>query len=485
LRFSENLQANPPSNSPLLNEGTKGLAGAERDRRAPAPAYLSAESNDSDGKREIIMKTRQSSTCWLGLALACGTLTFAVTTQAGKPVKPPPPPPTPAYVPVLLGGLQPSDGLISTGITDLNNAGQVVGSTCLPGYDSGHHGQAFLLNPRDNDADGKPDTWFADEVQNATGVPGADGQNDLIIGLGYIPGYASSGATAVNDLGFVVGSSGTTGFVVVPEDTNGDGRADLWCQDVSPQDGFNDLMVSLGSEYAPEDINNLGWIVGTCRGNGFLLIPAVDAAAMEWFRNDGSGGNMLATDLGAFIPSNINDSGQIVGTVAGRAVLRNPDGTQIDLGAAGIDSRGVALNNCGQVGIWFRFSLELCREGHAGLLTPLDANNDGITDTWYQDQNADGVNDLIVDLGVVERMLSTGIPKHAVNDAGAVAGVSCNYRSGYHRAPFLWQAGMLQTLKELTGGTMEFWDVGAINNAGQIACQSNSGGACILLPAAE
>jgi hypothetical protein len=40
------------------------------------------------------MKERQTSTRWLGLVLACGFTTFAVTTQAAKPPKPPPPPPT-------------------------------------------------------------------------------------------------------------------------------------------------------------------------------------------------------------------------------------------------------------------------------------------------------------------------------------------------------------------------------------------------------
>jgi Tol biopolymer transport system component len=35
------------------------------------------------------MKKTSNTVRWLGLALACGTLTFAVTTQAGKPVKPP------------------------------------------------------------------------------------------------------------------------------------------------------------------------------------------------------------------------------------------------------------------------------------------------------------------------------------------------------------------------------------------------------------
>ena len=38
------------------------------------------------------MKTTLNSIRWLRLALACGTLTFAITTQAGKPVKPPPQP---------------------------------------------------------------------------------------------------------------------------------------------------------------------------------------------------------------------------------------------------------------------------------------------------------------------------------------------------------------------------------------------------------
>jgi hypothetical protein len=38
------------------------------------------------------MKTKTNLTRWLGLALACGTLMFAVTAQAGKPVKPPPGP---------------------------------------------------------------------------------------------------------------------------------------------------------------------------------------------------------------------------------------------------------------------------------------------------------------------------------------------------------------------------------------------------------
>ena len=38
------------------------------------------------------MKTKMNSTRWLGSALVCGTLTFAISTQAAKPPKPPPNP---------------------------------------------------------------------------------------------------------------------------------------------------------------------------------------------------------------------------------------------------------------------------------------------------------------------------------------------------------------------------------------------------------
>ena len=98
--------------------------------------------------------------------------------------------------------------------------------------------------------DGKPE-WFADAD--------SDGQNDLIIALGTLPAPAADGrhgsATAVNDLGLVVGASSHYNFetrigsqepfIVVPKDTDGDGRADCWYED-SDGDGFNDLMIALG-----------------------------------------------------------------------------------------------------------------------------------------------------------------------------------------------------------------------------------------------
>lgn len=86
----------------MLNEGFMGCLGTGRAGAAvgcAASARTLARNalqkngitNERKGK---VMKEGQNSTRWLGLALAGSFLTFAVTTQAGKPVKPPPPPPT-------------------------------------------------------------------------------------------------------------------------------------------------------------------------------------------------------------------------------------------------------------------------------------------------------------------------------------------------------------------------------------------------------
>ncbi len=464
-------------------------------------------------RKKVFMKTRQSSTRWLGLALACGALTSAASSQAAKPPKPPPTPSGPAYVTVALGGLRSSEGIIRTWAADLNNASQVVGYTSIPGSVDGNV-QAFLLNPRDTNGDGSPDTWFADAVNNGTGTPGSDGQNDLIVGLGNFPGSQSGGATAVNDLGLVVGSchlydpvtqvSSEKAFIVVPQDTDHDGRADCRYQDADG-DGYNDLMVALGhlpgilGSSAPEglNINNQGQVVGCFLSQdvngaflgrvGFLLTPAVDEAGVRrWFRDDGSGANALMLNLGTFTPLSINESGQMAGyslvrVGETRALLRNPDGSLVDLGAGGTESIAKVINNQGQIGLAWQIKTDVW---NAGLLTPLDTDSDGTPDLWCRDANGDGVNDLIRDLGGVSGLETTYVREHGLNDAGSVVGGSAQ---PFHvkgmvlkRVPFLWQNGVLQTLKSLTG--VEFWDVYGINNARQIICTDIVDNNFILLP---
>ena len=71
------------------------------------------------------MKTKQISAHWLGLALAGGTLAFAVSTQAAKPPKPPPPPPPPSLTYTLVAFED--GGRLASYASGISEAGLVVG----------------------------------------------------------------------------------------------------------------------------------------------------------------------------------------------------------------------------------------------------------------------------------------------------------------------------------------------------------------------
>jgi probable HAF family extracellular repeat protein len=127
--------------------------------------------------------------------------------------------------------------------------------------------------------------------------------NGAIIDLGVAPGMEDSGATAINSVGQIVGSSG----FMDPETYEITSRAFLYESGV-----FNVLPVPSQEAYAG-DINDSGVIVGTMRvGGGFSHWHAYVFA-------DG-----VATNLNSLIPagsglhlaygSAINNAGQIVGT---------------------------------------------------------------------------------------------------------------------------------------------------------------------------
>src|SRR5262249_43899797 len=122
-------------------------------------------------------------------------------------------------------------GGTSASPADINNAGQIVGSIYRQDVNAE---RAFL--------------W----------------DNGAVTDLGT-PGGSSSRASAINDRGQVTGWAHTAGnahhgFLITPEDTNGDGKPDRWYQD-SNADGANDLMRDLGALSAsganyPGDVNN-------------------------------------------------------------------------------------------------------------------------------------------------------------------------------------------------------------------------------------
>jgi probable HAF family extracellular repeat protein len=247
-----------------------------------------------------------------------------------------------------------------------------------------------------------------------------------VMGGGVVDGsmYRYSTAIAINDLGLVVGYGTadfpcsyfpitTHGFVIAPEDADGDDLPDVWFRD-DDGDGNNDLMIHLGVCYGDNysnmstayAVNNWGQIVGLTdhgaeigSGTAFLINP-VDVnldGFVDWFWDSDANGddlNDLMIDLGLGEGSeavDINDAGQIVG------ILRSQSG-----------------------------------RAYAGfLITPDDTDGDGLPDVWVRDEDGDGINDLAVELGPPPRGEVWGVA--AVNSSGQVVG-SWKSKSGAIRA---------------------------------------------------
>lgn len=277
---------------------------------------------------------------------------------------------------------------------DVNASGEVCGSTL-----DGRYG--FFLRPEDADGDGTPDRWFRDSDGDGTndlmtpiprlkdggGIePLALNDAGVVVGLshssetdpygnplwrafvwtaaggtvdlGTTPGYDCSDTRAINAAGMVAGycygATGTDGcgFVIVPKDTDGDGKPDTWFE--NDGSGHNALMRSLGAGNYAYGISPSGRICGAAGADAMLLDPVLNAAGeLEWFRDDGTGGNTLVVRLPAPAGATgtqtwanaVNDAGEMAGgsyfdggshAVAWRSLA---DGSWLvaDLGTAGED----------------------------------------------------------------------------------------------------------------------------------------------------
>ncbi len=379
------------------------------------------------------MKRTLNTIRWLGLALAGGTLTFAVATQAGKPA---PPPPSPSYTLTQLSGLP---GFTTCDAKDVNDSGQVVGcmwtvngpshavvwetATAAPtDLDNGSGlSEAYAINNSGQvvgrcrfvgGASPHPAVWIPDGLGGYT-------PTDLIGDVG-LDGCAYD----INDSGTVVGyfllDGVRMGFVICPE-TNATGVPVTWFRDDN-DDGTNDLMFLL-EPYANADgvepyaINDLGWVVGvdfTPPGySAFVIIPDY-TLPNPWFADqNGDGINDLMIYLGASHAHDVNNAGQIVGS---------DDWSW--------DSR-----------MW----------------TVVVAPNGSITITTTTLQKPN--------------TMKNG-PSSAINDRGQVVGTGQNRTRDLDNRPLLWEQGkgtiLLESLLSDLAGFSDLDTASAINERGQI-----------------
>jgi len=283
----------------------------------------------------------------------------------------------------------------------INNLGQVAGECAFEGSVGSEH----------------PVVWIPD---GQAGYKMTDLAPDAIEGYTY----------DINNSGVVVGQvfrrleDGWVGFLVVPEDADGDGVPDTWFRDNG--DGSNALMFEfvrceLISYITPNAINDLGWVVGgyaTIDGarRAFLIIPDF-AQPNPWFKDDdGDGVNDLIRQLpqAGSQPFDVNNQGQIIG----------------------------CGNGFGGPPLW---EVVVAGDGTVAVTTTKLPVPNGF-DHWSA---------------------------YAINDSGQVVGYASNYKGKHVSEPVLWQKDkgtmLLESPLSNMGVFSDLCYAWGINSLGQIA----------------
>lgn len=375
--------------------------------------------------------------CWAGV-----TCTFAVIVQAAADECPF------AYAVLDLGAL---GGSNSVGL-GLNDRGRVVGH-----YFDGTNGLRRAFR------------W----------------QDGTMTDLGTLPGGLYAAASDINNRGEIAGWSDATGTV---DGLAIDDHAFRWTNGV-----LADLGTLGGKSSIAHGMNSAGDVVGwsfrrfqTFNINPFLHTKGTNINLQLFCGVDDPG---EAYD--------VNDQTQVVGFAYAcgpfwgyrpfvwqdfAGDLQDSDADMIHLGTLGGDN-GVArgINNRGQIAGGADVVTSPSTIRHAFLVTPIENATGRI---WYADANADQVNDLMQDLGL--------LPGHTyaegwdLNDAGDVVGYS--YSNGVYVA-VLWTNGVIRRLDDLVdpAAGWTFQQARAVNNSGQITGYgtiSNQTRAFLLTPCA-
>jgi len=359
----------------------------------------------------------------------------------------------------------------------INNQGYVVGVR----YSATSEPHVFMVKAEDTDDDGRPDLWYRDE--------NGDHVNDFIM---LWPGRF---AFDVNEIGQVVGQdpAGDACMWEVVESPRLPGRR----RERDPGCAGDDTLVrytklcGLGAWSEARRVNNLGQVVGTVRlsGHVYIIRPFIWVDGVLTLLGTLGGENSLA--------NGINNLGMVVGCADDHdelayAMLIIPEDTDedglpdcwyrdddedgdndlmINLGTLGLaNSQALAINDLGQiVGDSGIPSGKRNRRGF--LLTPEDTDEDGAPDLWFRDDDADGINDLMTNLGQLSSHETWDSYALDVNNFGQVVGYSATDSEGNHG--FLWENGELKDLNDIPHTSLSRItdQVSGINDAGQITGQ--------------
>jgi probable HAF family extracellular repeat protein len=287
---------------------------------------------------------------------------------------------------------------------------------------------------------------------------GANGQGMINLGTLRQTEISSwSSATAINDLGQVVGMSNTDfGYP--------DGHA--FYMDVPAQGRMTDLGTLGGESSEARSINNLGQIVGktytaydSYRSRGFVL------NVNDFVMHD-------MGDLGGFEAeaNDINDNGLVVGSsmAAGHAkrafVYNTATGEMKNLGTLLFDSEGISINNANAVAGKARY------------------------ETYWGENHAFTTNADIPVPADVAPTYQGDIHPTAINAQGTIVGYFTARSTSINHAFVVDHADGtlvdLNSLVPLQAGEFFFLATG-VNDVGQIVANTNLGNAYLLTPVPE